>query len=292
MIVAVQCIVRYAISMIENLQITLSTLGFVFLVLATVLIAAGGYVINDLYDITADKINKPKKRIVDVSISQNQAKLFYFLLTFSGLGLGFILTSLMAQPVYFVIFILSAGLLYLYAIFFRKYALIGNLVVSSLVGLSVVLVAIFELLPVIDASNGENQMGAFSIFMSVGFFAFAITLVRELVKDIEDIQGDHVAGFKTLPIILGAQRTAKLSVVLILVSITLISWYTFTFLYDYKLAVGALFFGVIAPLGYSCTTLWEATQKSELSRVSFILKVTMFIGICTIPLLVHAIYYA
>lgn len=287
-----QGIVRYAIAMIEDVAITLSTLGLVFLILATVLIAAGGYIINDFYDVVADKINKPKKRIINISVEEKDAKLIYFLLTFSGIGLGFILTSLMEHPVYFIYFLISAGALYLYARFFKKIALLGNLVVSGLVALSVLLVPIFELLPAIKDYNVDEQMGAFAVFVSVAIFAFVLTLVRELAKDIEDIQGDHVAGYKTLPIILGAQRTARAAVILILISITAISWYTFTFLYDYKIAVAAVFFAIIAPLGYCCSKLWEASKKSELSRISLILKVIMFVGICIIPLLIYAIYYA
>lgn len=292
MILAVLCITRYAIFMVDDLEITLSTLGFTFLLLATLFIAAGGYIINDIFDITTDKVNKPKTRVVERSVPLKQAKLLYYLLTFTGLGFGFILTNLMEKPFYFGFFVLSAGLLYVYARALRKYAFIGNLVVAFLVALSTLLVAIFELIPAISDINSEEQMAAFSIFMSVSIVAFAITLVRELVKDIEDIQGDHVAGYKTLPIILGAQRSARIAVLILLLTITLIAWYTFTFLYDYKIAVAALFFGVIAPLGYCSSKLWEATQKSELSKASLLLKITMLLGICTIPLLMYAVYYA
>ena len=292
MIIVMQCIISIAITQIENVEITLSRLGMLFLILATILIAAGGYVINDIYDVVADKVNRGKKRIVGNVVDDKQAKLLYFGLTFTGLGLGFILTNLMAQPVYFVYFLLSAGLLYLYARFIKKVALVGNVLVSALVGLSVILVPLFELVPVIQDGNKEEQLGAFMVFFSLGVFAFVMTLVRELVKDIEDIQGDHVAGYKTLPIILGAQRTARVAVILTLVIITFISWYTFTYVYNSKIAVATVFFAIIGPLGYCCSKLWEATKKSELSHVSLILKVIMFVGICIIPLLIHAIYYA
>ncbi|MDE0598609.1 MAG: UbiA family prenyltransferase, partial [Dokdonia donghaensis] len=153
MIIVMQCIIRYAIAQIEDIDITLSTLGLLFLILATVLIAAGGYVINDIYDVVADKINKAKKRIVGISVDEKQAKLIYFTLTFTGLGLGFILTNLMAHPIYFIYFLLSAGSLYLYARFIKKYAFIGNLLVSILVGLSVILVPLFELVFIAGTSS-------------------------------------------------------------------------------------------------------------------------------------------
>lgn len=278
--------------MVDSLEITLSTLGFAFLVLATIGIAAGGYIINDIFDSITDKVNKPKKRIVNTSVSEKNAKLLYYLLTFTSLGLGFILTNLMAKPTYFIFFALSAALLYVYAHSLRKYALIGNVLIAFLVALSTLLVAIFELLPAVSDMNHEEQMEAFSIFTGVAVFAFTITVARELVKDIEDIQGDHVAGYKTLPIIVGAQRSARIAVLILIITITLLAWCTFTFLYDSKIAVAALFFGVIAPLGYCSSTLWEATKKSELSKASLLLKITMLLGICTIPLVMYALYYA
>lgn len=291
-ILAVLCTTRVAMAMVGNLDIILSHLGFLFLVLATILIAAGGYIINDVFDTVTDKVNRPKKRIIGVTIPIKQAKLFYLIVTFTGLGLGFILTNLMAKPAYFIFFVLSAGLLYLYARVLRKYAIIGNLAIAFLVALSTLLPAIFELLPAITPINREDQLGGFSIFLSVAIFAFLITLVRELVKDIEDIQGDHVARYKTLPIILGAQRSARVAVLILLFTISLIAWYTFTFLYNYKFAVAAVFFGVLAPLGYCSTKLWEATKKSDLSRASLLLKIIMILGICTIPLLIYAVYDA
>jgi 4-hydroxybenzoate polyprenyltransferase len=127
------------------------------------------------------------------------------------------------------------------------------------------------------------------VIFDIAIAAFLINLIREIVKDIEDIQGDHVARYRTLPIVLGAQRTARIASILSLITMTLISWYTFTFLYDHKITVGILFFGVIAPLGYVATQLWEADKKSQFSRLSLILKIIMFIGIISIPFISYAI---
>lgn len=292
MIIVVQCIIYYGLVLIKDIEITLSPLGITFLMLATVLIAAGGLFINDFYGQVADKINRPKGHLMSKSFDEKQVKLAYFLCTFSGLGLGFILTNLMEHPFYFFYFAVSTLLLYIYARFLKKIAFLGNLMMGLLTGLSVLLVPIFELLPAVSDINKDTQMSAFYFFVGVSLFTFATTLVIEIANDIKNIQGDHVAGYKTLPILLGAQRSAKISVVLILLMVTVLSWCTFTFFYDYKITVAVVFFTVIAPLGYCCTKLWEATKKSELSHVSLILKVIMFVGICTSPLQIYAIYYA
>lgn len=284
-----QCIIMFGFFKPFDIQLSLSSLGFTFLVIATVFIAAGGYIINDIIDITADKINKPKRRIVGVSIDQKRAKFLYYLLTFVGVGFGFTLAAVIVKPLYFLIFVSTAFALYIYSRFLRKIALVGNLLVSLTVALSILIVGVFELFSI--ESYYDNELKAFllDIILDISIAAFLINLIREIVKDIEDIQGDHVARYRTLPIILGAQRTARLASVLCLITLTLISWYTFTFLYDHKLTVAVLFFGVIAPLGYVATRLWEDDKKSHFTRLSLILKVIMFIGILSIPLISQTI---
>lgn len=284
-----QCTVMYGFFKPFDIELTLSQLGFLFLVIATVLIAAGGYIINDIIDSTADKINKPKKRTVGVSINEKRAKFLYYLFTFVGIGFGFTLSSVLKIPAYFAIFSGTAFGLYMYSRFLRKMVLVGNILVSLMVALSIAIVVIFELVPIDPGYDEELKRFLLDIIIDISIAAFLINLIREIVKDVEDIQGDHVARYKTLPIILGAKRTARIASVLSLLTMTLISWYTFTFLYEHKLTVGILFFGVIAPLGYVATHLWEADKKSQFSRLSVVLKFIMFIGIISIPFISHAI---
>lgn len=287
-----QCTVMYGFFKPFDIELTLSQLGFFFLVIATVLIAAGGYIINDIIDQTADKINKPKVRTVGVSINEKRAKFLYYLFTFVGIGFGFTLSFVIKISAYFAIFAGTAFGLYMYSRLLRKMALVGNILVSLMVGLSIAIVVIFELLPIDPGYDEELKRFLLDIIIDIAIAAFLINLIREIVKDIEDIQGDHVARYKTLPIVLGAKRTAKVASVLSLLTLTLISWYTFTFLYEDKLTVGILFFGVIAPLGYVSTQLWEADKKSQFSRLSIILKIIMLVGIISIPFISQAIQNA
>ncbi len=289
MIIVAQCIIRYGFFIHFKAQITLSTLGFVFLVLATVLIAAGGYIINDIYDVTSDKINKPNKRIVDVSIDAKKARLLFYLVTFTGIGLGFILSAMMAKPLYALYFFGAATGLYVYSRFLKTVPLVGNILISVIVALSILIVGVFELLPSINVYNKESQMVVFNILRDIAIFAFMINFLREIVKDIEDIQGDHVARYKTIPIILGVKRTAQITTVMGLIMVMIISLYTFTYLYNEKWAVAIVFFGIIAPLGYVCAQLWEASNRKQFKRLSLILKIVMFIGICAIPLISYSL---
>ncbi|MEP0265872.1 geranylgeranylglycerol-phosphate geranylgeranyltransferase [Dokdonia sp.] len=292
MLVIMQCVIRYGFFKPFDVELKLSWLGFLFLVLATVLIAAGGYIINDIIDVTADKINKPKRRTIGVSIDPKRAKFIYYLLTFVGIGFGFTLSAVVDEPLYFLIFAGTALALYLYSRFFRKKALIGNVIVSFTIAISIVIVGMFELFPIDNDFDGDFKMFLLGFIKDISVAAFLINLIREITKDVEDIQGDHVARYRTLPVILGAQRTARIASIIGLITLTLISWYTFTYLYDHKITVAVLFFGVIAPLGYVSTQLWEADKKSQFTRLSLILKIAMLIGIMAIPLISHTIHNA
>lgn len=292
MIIVLQCIIKYGFFAHFNVQISLSALGFVFLLLATVFIAAGGYIINDIYDVTADKINKPKQRLVGVRIDEKKARLLYYLFTFTGIGLGFVLSAMILKPLFMLYFIgVSIGL-YVYSRFLKTVPLVGNILVSFLVALTLLVLGAFELIPAMTPENTTKQWEAFYVLRDIALFAFLMNFMRELVKDIEDIQGDHVARYKTIPIVLGAKRTAQITAIIGLVSILIITLYTFTYLYNEKWAVAIVFFGIIAPLGYVCAQLWEATHKNQFSRLSLLLKIIMFIGICAIPLISYTLDHA
>lgn len=292
MIIVLQCIIKYGFFAHFDAQISLSALGFTFLIMATVFIAAGGYIINDIYDVTADKINKPKQRIIGVSIDQKQARLLYYLFTFTGMGLGFVLSAMIRKPLFMLYFLLVSISLYVYSRVLKKVPLIGNILISILVAATILILGAFELVPAMNPENEVQQWAALTVLKDIALFAFLINFLRELVKDIEDIQGDHVARYRTLPIVIGAKRTAQAASVFGLIGIFFITLYTFNYLYNEKWAVAIIFFGIIAPLGYVCAQLWEVTTKKQFSRLSLLLKIIMFLGICAIPLISYTLDHA
>ncbi len=289
MIIVAQCIIRYGFFNHLNVEISLNTKSFVLLVLATALIAAGGYIINDIYDIVADKINKPNKCIVQASINIKKAKFLYYLCTFTGVGLGFFISTQIQKPLYTLYFCSIAMGLYVYSRFLKTIPLLGNILISVIVALSILIVGVFELLPSSNSYNINSQMIVFSTLKDIAIFAFMINFLREIVKDIEDIQGDYVARYRTIPIILGIKRTAQITAVMGLINVMIISMYTFTYLYNEKWTVAIVLFGIIAPLGYVCAQLWEATSKKQFKRLSLFLKIIMFNGICAIPLISYSL---
>lgn len=288
LIALVQYLVKYALLLpfYESYQVTttLSTLAFTLLVIATICIAAGGYVINDIYDIETDKVNKPSKVIINKHISEKNALNLFIILNVIGVGLGFYLSNGIGKSGYFVIFIIASALLYIYSSYLKQMLLVGNVVVSLVVSLSILLVGIFELLPVINDANRDIQITFFKIILDYAVFAFMINLVREIVKDIEDIDGDYKAGMQTLPIVLGREGANRVVFILSLIPIFSVIYYLITYLFKQTEVVGYFLLFIIAPLIYVTIKLFSAEQKKQYRQLSIVLKLVMLTGMLSMVL--------
>jgi len=164
---------------------------FILLVASTLFIAAGGYIINDIQDIVIDKINKPKKGVVGTHISQKTAYYIYIGCTFIGVFVGFYLANAIERSGFSVLFVLTAGLLYYYAISLKRYLLLGNIIISFFTALSILLIGLFDVLPILTEVNIFLVKYVFNILLIYSSFAFYTNLLREIIKDIEDIDGGN-----------------------------------------------------------------------------------------------------
>jgi 4-hydroxybenzoate polyprenyltransferase len=288
MIALVQYLIKYGLLLpffeSHGVFTTLKPLGFNILVLATVFIAAGGYVINDIYDIEADKINKPNKIIIGKHITEKNALTLFIILNIIGVGLGFYLSNGIGKSGFFVIFIIASALLYIYSSYLKQILLVGNIIISFVVSLSILLVGIFELLTAITDTNRIIQITFFKIILDYAIFAFIINLVRELVKDIEDIEGDHKVGIQTLPIVLGRERATKVVFALSLIPLFGIIYYVITYLFKQTEVVAYFLVLVIAPLIYISIKLFSAEQKAHYKFISLMLKLVMLTGMLSMLL--------
>ena len=164
-------------------------LNLAIICLGTTLIAAAGYLINDYYDIKIDLINKPEEVVVGTIMKRRVAMIFHTIFNFAGIA-GGLYIGIRIGAVNFI----SALFLWIYSNQLKRLPFIGNFVVAILTGMAVFVVAIFY---------REN----YSVVILYSFFAFLVTLGREIIKDIEDMHGDELFGSKTLPIILGMRNT-------------------------------------------------------------------------------------
>jgi 4-hydroxybenzoate polyprenyltransferase len=288
LIALVQFLIKYALlePFLEatNLRITLNLFGFSLLVLATLCLAAAGYIINDIYDVEIDKVNRPERVIVGNSISEKTANTYFIVFNVIGVILGFYLSNLVGKNGFFALFVIISALLYVYASYLKQMLLVGNIVVSLLVALSLIIVGLFDLLPVITPENQETQITFFKIILDYAVFAFVINFIREIVKDIEDIDGEYKAGFNTLPIAFGRNRAIKVVFALSVLLVFGIVYYIITFLYSKLIVVIYFLVFIMAPLIYVCIKSYTAETKSELRFISNLLKLVMLVGIMSLAL--------
>jgi 4-hydroxybenzoate polyprenyltransferase len=278
---------RYGFLVPQDIPLALADWQYLLLVLATVLIAAAGYVINDIFDQDSDAINKPERAIVGKFITEGRAYNIYVGLNITGVAIGFYLSNVILRPSFAVVFILIAALLYLYATNLKQTPLLGNLVVAALLALSVLIIGIFDLYPATYEAN-QKEMGVFfKILLDYAFFAFFINLIREIAKDAEDAKGDYNAGIKTLPILIGAGRTAKLIFVLLLIAVVFIVLYLNNHLMQNDLYHATIYslVVVVAPLLYLAVKSWPATTTADFRHISSVLKWIIFFGILSIAVI-------
>lgn len=284
LILLVQWLIKFALFDSLGVSTALDGIHFSLLMLATVFIAAGGYIINDIYDVAIDKINKPESVIINRKISESTAHTMYLVFTFLGVVTGFYLSNQIGSPGFAALFIVIAALLYMYASFLKSILLVGTLIISILVALSLIIVGIFDLVPAIDYLNQPLQLQAFSILLKYSFFAFLLTFLREIVKDIEDINGDQNAGRKTLPILLGRKRAAIICFILGVFTIGILLTYMYSELYRLPWAMGYFLILVIGPLLYFCVKIINAETKNEFHKLSGVLKLVILFGLLSLIL--------
>lgn len=277
-IALVQIFIRYGLFQPFGIDVTLSLLEFALLVVATLCIAAAGNIINDIYDVEIDKINKPNKVLIGKSISEKSANGLFILFNVVGVGIGFYLSNLIGRPGFSAIFVAFSSLLYIYASYLKGILVIGNLVISFLVAMSLIIVPLFDLLPAITPQNQASQSYIFKIVLDFAIFAFIINFIREIVKDLQDINGDKKGGTNTLPIAIGRKRTTIVASILGMFLTFYVIFYMYENLYNQQILMLYFLVGIVGPLLYFCIKAWSAENSKDFGILSTILKIVMFTG--------------
>lgn len=274
----------------------LSNFDFSIYLLALITIVAGGYIINDICDIEIDKINKPETRIIEKKISKDLAGKSYFILNLIGIASGFY-TSYQINRLWFgCIFIFFAFSLWKYSKNYKATFLIGNLQVAFLTALSIINLAIFDLVPVgMKIEDGSKII--FYIILCYTGFSFIMTFIREIIKDLEDAKGDKRIGANTLAINYGLEKTKKITTFLILIPILGVAYFQYFqySVFSSTFSITLSYWGVNA-ISISYTALLQilllflliknniSNKKSDFHFLSTLCKIIMLIGILSIPL--------
>jgi len=230
--------------------------------LSASLVMASGNIINDIYDIDIDRVNKPSRPLPSGKISIKEAYILYFVF----IAASVFISSLLNEKAIAIVLV-SILLLFLYSKYLKRIPLVGNITVAILTGL----VFIFGGVVV------ENLAAA----IVPAVFAFLINLIREIVKDMEDVEGDKKAGVITFPIKFGSLKS-KLFISLITISLILYTFYPFI-TQLYKIEYFIIVMVIVNPLLVYCLKiLFEDESVKNLKKISNLLKLDMIIGLIAI----------
>jgi 4-hydroxybenzoate polyprenyltransferase len=255
------------------------------LIWSTILIAAGGYVLNDYFDVKIDTINRPEKMIVGKTISRSSAMRYYQILTVLGMLSGFILAFRIKSFALGFMFLVVPGMLWFYSATYKRQFLTGNIIVAFASALSVLLPAILQL-AVLEGRYGKlifetpipkqiyAWVGGFAVF------AFFCTMLREIIKDAEDIAGDREMECRTLPIVWGIRKTkiALYSLILLIIAGLLCTDFFFIS-FSGSLTIRYIIFGLIIPFVCLAYLVFKAENSQDFHQASTLSKVIMLIGV-------------
>lgn len=297
MVILIMVLIRYAVlePLISKISVILINTGketpmtlqfpwydFVILVAATVFITAGGYVINDYFDIKTDLINKGRV-IVGTKIPRRKAMMWHNIFNVAGVAAGFYISYKSGYFWLGTLFLVVSGLLYFYSASYKRQFLIGNIIVALLTGMVPMLVVFYEW-PAIYKYYTINAVILppfdFIIYWVGGFalFAFLTNLAREIIKDIEDFEGDVAYGRNTVPVIIGiiSAKTVSICIIVITILLLYLAWHFFI---SDTITLIYMSVAIVLPLIFVIYKLVKSSEKMQLHGASSIMKIVMITGI-------------
>ncbi len=242
----------------------LHDLNLFLLSLSTVLVAAGGYVINDYYDVKIDFVNNPDRVVIGKTIHRRFAILLHIALSAAGIFIGLLVSWELAAVNFF-----SVSVLWFYSNLLKRQPFIGNFTVALLTGFSIAI-----LLLLYTISTG--------LIIVYAVFAFFMTLIREIIKDMEDLKGDNTYGCKTLPIVWGIRKTKFVLYAIVLLFSIIVAIINLVYV---KLSMIYFVMLLFVPLAWLALRLVQADTKKDFGWLSSFCKVIMLLGILSMALI-------
>lgn len=271
-----------------GMELQLSAWLFFALIAATIFIAAGGYVINDYFDTKTDLVNRPDTVIVGKSIDKRTAIAAHSILNVLGVALGTIVSFKIGKPIFSLLFIITTGILWFYSTTYKRQLLVGNIIVAILTGLVPLIPLIFEypLFQVYWESIVIYQLKLYPMVYWVGgyaVFAFMLTLAREIIKDIEDFEGDATYGRDSLPIHYGINTSKYVVSFVLLATLAILGFAIIEYLkmqatFDYVTFIYSIVF-ITIPIFALVTIVLLAKTKKDYHTASTVCKIIMLFGI-------------
>jgi 4-hydroxybenzoate polyprenyltransferase len=255
----------------------------------------GGYLINDYFDMRIDSVNKPEDNPVGTAIRGQSVILAHIAVNGIAILIGFYLAYRLRSLNFGLIFPFISMLLWLYSARYKRRLVWGNLVVAILSALVIFMVWYFEFLHLRLTPSDFSQVvpelrGTNWYFIAYGFFAFMVSFFREIIKDMEDLEGDKEYGCRTLPIVIGIKRSNYIATVLIILTILFLAFGQWTFFNRGWMLVFWYFFIIVQiPMIFLLYKLYHAAKREDYHFLSNLCKLIMFAGILSMQLISSSI---
>jgi 4-hydroxybenzoate polyprenyltransferase len=268
-----------------SLSGTFSSFEFVLFAVATILITASGYIINDIYDIETDRINKPDKRIIQVHLSVSNAWKIYISIILTGAFISLYLAVQRYDLFYWFIYPVAIFLLYGYSRWFKGIPYLGNIIVSLFCAAvpGIFFLSEAHILKELKIKDFSSFLSLHGLLLSYVIFAFLTNLYREIVKDLQDEAGDKLANIHTAAVYFG-KKTTKFVALFIALIISIVIIYTFSQAIfsniPYLFAVQCLL--IQMPLSVSIIKLIQAKDDKAFRNVGLWIKLIMINGLILI----------
>jgi 4-hydroxybenzoate polyprenyltransferase len=271
---------------------SLSNFQYILLVSATLFILAGGYIINAIFDVDTDNINKPSEVVIDKHISEKTAYNLYFIFTCLGVGIGFYLSRVINKPAFATIFVICAALLYIYSNGLKQIPVLGNIIVAIVAGLSIINISFFNILPAIYSGNEFFMKTLVSILTDYAIFIFLLQFAIEIIKTIANEKGDAAFGISTVATYFGIKKAKIIGMTSLLIFISYLTYYLVENLVHNLYAVGYFTLFVIAPLLVVAVKLFQFEQTKEYILLVKILKTVQITTILSLLIILISMQYA
>lgn len=280
-----------------HIQLENQTLLFCLLLASTVLIGAGGYMINDYFDTKIDEINRPTRVIVGRHVTRAQAAIGFQTLLGLGVLCGISLAVLLRDVTIGLIYLVLSGLLWFYSSSYKRQLLIGNLMIALCAFMTCFMIGYVTNLQLVNTY--QQFIYSTSIITDIyawtsgfGLFSFLFTLLREIIKDIDDVNGDREMECHSIPVVWGIAKTKVILLVLTIFILLLTGYFAFglmPFATD-TITVKYYIFGIAVPLLILLFWIGKAEKRSQWQQISQFVKFIMLIG-CSYAFIVWYLFY-
>jgi len=249
---------------------------------SSVLIAAAGYIINDYFDLNIDRVNKPEKIVVEKLIKRRWAIVWHWVLSCIGILIGFYISWRLRNIFIGPANMICVALLWFYSTTFKKKLLIGNVIISLLTAWVILVLYLceFRLHRFVDPVYHRSLSTVYKFAILYAAFAFIISLIREVVKDIEDMEGDARYGCRTMPVVWGV-NVSKVFIatwlIVLIASLIVIQFYVLQ--YRWWISVLYCFIFILLPMVQILRKLYVAASNADYYQLSKLIKAVMLAGI-------------